>query len=363
MFNGLMRRVAGQIAYRAVRNHGTIGGSVALADPAADWPCCLLALGASVRVVGRNGVRMQRVDDFIQAPTRPAWPPAKSSWASRSRRRAPFRWGFAKVARKSGAFAHSLAVARRKARTARSRWCSAPPARARIADRDGGTTGGSDSRRNMRAAIAADLDAHSANSTPIRSGCTRRMSCAPEGHASAMTAITIELNGVNVVHEVEPRQSLADFLRDRCGLTATHLGCEHGACGACTVVVDGIATRSCLIARRDATAARCRRWKDCATSRDGVAAPAFHESHALQCGFCTPGMLIMARDILRGTCPDADTVRHELSGQICRCTGYANIVKAIVAAGQEINPGTEVHLLTEHADTTIQTVTAELPLR
>ena len=111
VFKGLMRRVAGQISYRAVRNHGTIGGSVALADPAADWPVCLSALGATVRIVGRNGVRVQSIDEFLQGAYEttlttgdiimgfdiPA-PPRT------------FRWGFAKVARKSGAFAQSLAV-------------------------------------------------------------------------------------------------------------------------------------------------------------------------------------------------------------------------------------------------------------
>jgi carbon-monoxide dehydrogenase small subunit len=153
-----------------------------------------------------------------------------------------------------------------------------------------------------------------------------------------MTTIAVELNGTKISEDVEPRQTLADFVRDRCGLTATHLGCEHGACGACTVAVDGIATRSCLTLavmtdgrsvvtleglRNDPVMALLRRQ--------------FHESHALQCGFCTPGMLMMARDILlRHTRPDAATVRHELSGQICRCTGYANIVRAIVAAGQEM---------------------------
>jgi aerobic carbon-monoxide dehydrogenase medium subunit len=111
IFNGLMRRVAGQISYRAVRNHGTIGGSVALADPAADWPACLLALSASLRVVGRNGVRVQEIDDFVQGAFEttlttgdiimgfdiPAPPRV-------------FRWGFCKVARKSGAFAQSIAI-------------------------------------------------------------------------------------------------------------------------------------------------------------------------------------------------------------------------------------------------------------
>jgi carbon-monoxide dehydrogenase medium subunit len=111
IFGGLMRRVARQISYRAIRNHGTIGGSVALADPAADWPCCLVALDAIVRVVGRNGVRVQAVADFIRGPYETSLttgdiimgfdipsPPA------------PLRWGFAKVARKSGAFANSIAI-------------------------------------------------------------------------------------------------------------------------------------------------------------------------------------------------------------------------------------------------------------
>ena len=153
-----------------------------------------------------------------------------------------------------------------------------------------------------------------------------------------MTAVSIEVNGTIINADVEPRLSLADFLRDRCGLTATHLGCEHGACGACTVTVDGEATRSCL-----ALAVMCA--DRAVVTLEGLRSDHtmeilrrhFHEAHALQCGFCTPGMLIMARDMLRRLPqPDANTVRHELSGHICRCTGYAGIVKAIVAAGQEL---------------------------
>jgi carbon-monoxide dehydrogenase small subunit len=148
----------------------------------------------------------------------------------------------------------------------------------------------------------------------------------------------MQLNGAKVTHDVEPRETLADFLRERCNLTATHLGCEHGACGACTVVIDGLVTRSCLSLavmcdgravetleglRQDPLMVLLRRH--------------FHERHGLQCGFCTPGMLMMARDILqRFQSPDSGTVRHQLSGQICRCTGYAGIVNAIVAAGQEL---------------------------
>jgi aerobic carbon-monoxide dehydrogenase small subunit len=151
-------------------------------------------------------------------------------------------------------------------------------------------------------------------------------------------AITVQLNGAETTCAVEPRESLADFLRERCRLTATHLGCEHGACGACTVVVDGQATRSCL---RLAVMCNGRSVQTLEGLDDDrtieVLRRHFHESHGLQCGFCTPGMLIMARDILlRIANPTAETIREQLSGQICRCTGYAGIVKAIVAAGREL---------------------------
>jgi aerobic-type carbon monoxide dehydrogenase small subunit (CoxS/CutS family) len=155
--------------------------------------------------------------------------------------------------------------------------------------------------------------------------------------------ITLELNGERVCHSVEPRQTLADFLRDCCGLTATHLGCEHGVCGACTVVVDGRAARSCLMlaamcdGRSIYTLEGLRNDPEMAVLRRQ-----FHECHGLQCGFCTPGMLIMARDILRRLSnPDAAMIRHELSGHICRCTGYSGIIKAIEAAGEELRRDTE----------------------
>jgi carbon-monoxide dehydrogenase small subunit len=150
--------------------------------------------------------------------------------------------------------------------------------------------------------------------------------------------IAVELNGKMIASDVEPRETLADFVRDRCGLTATHLGCEHGACGACTVVLDGQAARACLI-----LAVMCdgRSVETLEGFRDDremeVLRKHFHQCHGVQCGFCTPGMLIMARDIIhRMPQCDADTVRNELSGQICRCTGYAGIVKSIVAAGREL---------------------------
>ena len=153
--------------------------------------------------------------------------------------------------------------------------------------------------------------------------------------------ITVTLNGAKLTYDVEPRETLADFIRDRCGLTATHLGCEHGACGACTVVLDGEVTRACLVlavmcdGRSIETLEGLRNHPTMEVLRRH-----FHDCHGLQCGFCTPGMLIMARDILaRLPNADAATVRHELSGQICRCTGYTGIVKSIVSAGRELARG------------------------
>jgi aerobic carbon-monoxide dehydrogenase small subunit len=153
-----------------------------------------------------------------------------------------------------------------------------------------------------------------------------------------MLTVTLTINDDEQTHAIEPRVLLADFVRDHCGLTGTHLGCEHGACGACTLEVDGKATRSCIVLT---VACANRAVRTIEGLRDdkimGVLRRHFHELHGVQCGFCTPGMLMMARDILkRHRRPAEATIRHELSGQVCRCTGYANIVAAIAAAGAEL---------------------------
>ena len=163
IFNGLMRHVAGQISYRAVRNHGTIGGSVALADPAADWPCCLLALGASLRIVGRSGVRVQTVDEFILGAyeTTLAIGDIIIGFDIPTPRQS-FRWGFSKVARKSGAFAQSLAVvvAAAKDSSVRAVLGAAGPRPCLLAATAAQLEIPASSERDIRAAIAADLNAH-----------------------------------------------------------------------------------------------------------------------------------------------------------------------------------------------------------
>ena len=156
--------------------------------------------------------------------------------------------------------------------------------------------------------------------------------------------VTITVNGEPTQLDVEPRRTLADALREDCGLTGTHLGCEHGVCGACTVIIDGAPARACLMFAVQADGCSVTTIEGL-QGPDGALHPlqeAFVAHHGLQCGFCTPGMLISALHLLN-TQPDADrsTIRDEMSGNICRCTGYQGIVDAIEAAAKQANPQTD----------------------
>ena len=152
-------------------------------------------------------------------------------------------------------------------------------------------------------------------------------------------AVTMNVNGVRRRAYVEPRVTLADFVREQCELTGTHLGCEHGVCGACTVLIDGKAIRSCLMFAVQAEAANI-------TTIEGIASPegelspiqtAFRDHHGLQCGFCTPGFVLTATAFLRDhEDPTDDDIRVALSGNLCRCTGYQGILNAVRAAAATI---------------------------
>jgi carbon-monoxide dehydrogenase small subunit len=149
--------------------------------------------------------------------------------------------------------------------------------------------------------------------------------------------IRVTVNGRDHQLEVSPRLLLSDLLRHRLGLTGTHVGCEHGVCGACTILLDGAAVRSCLLLAVQADGARLTTVEGLAPDPDRLHAiqQAFQETHGLQCGFCTPGFLITALELLRDH-PDPDdlTIRHGLGGNLCRCTGYQNIVRAVRRAAQ-----------------------------
>jgi carbon-monoxide dehydrogenase small subunit len=150
---------------------------------------------------------------------------------------------------------------------------------------------------------------------------------------SRSVSISITVNGVASEHSVEPRLLLADFLRGTLGLTGTHVGCEHGVCGACTILVDGDSVRSCLMFAVQTDGCDIRTVEGLGTIHDMDAVQsAFREHHALQCGFCTPGMLMTITDLLaKQTLATDAEIRDGLSGNLCRCTGYENIVRAVRA--------------------------------
>lgn len=146
--------------------------------------------------------------------------------------------------------------------------------------------------------------------------------------------ITTNVNGLEYEREVEHRLTLADFLRHEINLTGTHLGCEHGVCGACTVLVDGMSVRGCLMLAVQASGRKVTTVEALARGGDlNDLQNAFWEQHGLQCGFCTPGILMSLTELLRDNpSPTEAEVRDVLSGHLCRCTGYQNIVAATLAA-------------------------------
>lgn len=150
------------------------------------------------------------------------------------------------------------------------------------------------------------------------------------------TDISLSVNGATVTRRVSVRQNLVDFLRHDLGLTGSHVGCEHGACGACSVVVDGDVVRGCLMFAVQADGAVVETIEGASESgRLKSLQTAFHKRAALQCGFCTPGMLLTAAALLaREPQPNRETIRDAISGNLCRCTGYQAIVDAIETASQ-----------------------------
>ncbi len=150
--------------------------------------------------------------------------------------------------------------------------------------------------------------------------------------------VSLKVNGVVAEHEVEPRTLLVQLLRDQCGLTGTHVGCETSLCGACTVLLDGRAVKSCTVLAVQADGAEV-------TTIEGLAAAdklhpvqeAFWECHGLQCGYCTPGMILASVDLLeRNAKPSREQVAHGLEGNLCRCTGYSHIVDAVLTAARKM---------------------------
>ncbi len=148
--------------------------------------------------------------------------------------------------------------------------------------------------------------------------------------ADTLTLVTLHVNGRQYRAAIEPRMLLSDFLREECGLTGTHVGCEHGVCGACTVLVNGEAVRSCLMLAVSVTDAEITTIEGLAKHPDFPAVyHAFTENHALQCGFCTPGIVASAMAEVVGRKKKEEEIVDVLSGHLCRCTGYHGIMSAL----------------------------------
>lgn len=158
-------------------------------------------------------------------------------------------------------------------------------------------------------------------------------------HAGRRHAVSFSLNGKRCTGEAEPRLLLSDFLRHQAGATGTHVGCEHGVCGACTIDIDGRPARACLTLAVQVDGCEIRTVDGLAPSADrlGVLQSAFRRNHALQCGFCTAGILMSLDCFLReNPKPDVASIRDLLSGHLCRCTGYAPILHAAIEAAAEL---------------------------
>lgn len=155
---------------------------------------------------------------------------------------------------------------------------------------------------------------------------------------SSTRAISVTINGHVYSADCEARTTLADFIRHTCGLTGTHLGCEHGVCGACTIIVDGRTARACLMLAVQADGSTITTVEGLADGNElNPLQEAFWNNHGLQCGFCTPGMLMTATELLADNPrPDAGQVRECLSGNLCRCTGYDAIVSSVLDAAEKM---------------------------
>ena len=334
------------IAHPAIRNRGTIGGSLAYADPAAELPACLVALDGEIDIAGPGGKRSVKAGDFFKGLFETALGPHDVLSAVRfPAAAADTRVGFAELARRHGDYAHGGArggregdwqrLERRAARLFRRR-------RDAGARPQGGGRAGERHDRCGRAGARSRSDQRHPGDRR-REEASRRRAAAPrrraaDGAARMSGAVDIRLtvNGEAVAEAVEPRTTLVDFVRETLGLTGSHVGCEHGVCGACTVLVDGEIVRGCLTLAVQCEGARVETIEG--VSDSGTIADlqeAFRRRNALQCGFCTPAMLLTAQELLaRGSVPSRDTIREHISGNYCRCTGYQAIVDAIEFVAQ-----------------------------
>ncbi len=357
----LVAQALPHVGHREIRNRGTVGGSVAHADPAAELLLVASTLRAQIELQGPDGSRQMPADEFAQGPFQTALDPGELLTAIRWPLAGPGeRFAFEEVARRHGDFALcGVAVHLRrtegKVELARVGLMGVAPSPIvhDVGDRlvrDGAGADGAGGDGEGIATVAEDLadrvdpegDMHASGGYRRRlvrvlvSRCLRRAL----GRDELVTEVSFAVNGTEVTLDVEPRLTLVDALRHRLGLTGSHVGCEHGVCGACTVLVDGAAVRSCLMFCVQAEGAEVTTVEALGEIEDlHPLQQAFRRHHGLQCGFCTPGFLMSAYDLLKdregvAAAADESKLREELSGVLCRCTGYAGIVEAVREVAQ-----------------------------
>lgn len=369
----LLGRAAQAIAHMTVRNRGTMGGSLAHADPAAEWPLCTVALDARITLLSVRSKRQVAARDFFRGPlVTDIAPDEILTEIAFPLPRRPQSFGFQEFARRAGAFAIALvactiewdgdriaaasialggvhdrplfaadASAMLMGRAPDDELFRAAAKAAAAATSPVSDVHGSAAYRRHLAEVltfralrqAAARDTDHATSAPRP---PRRVAKPVTESAAETQRIRFTLNGREVEAEVPVRRLLADFLRQDLGLVGTRIGCEHGVCGACTVLIDRESVRSCLTLAVQADGAEVTTLEG--LGPDGAMHPlqqAFWDHHAMQCGYCTSGILMTAWDLLDKN-PDADeaAVRHALSGNLCRCTGYANMVRAVTAVAE-----------------------------
>jgi len=385
----VLRAAVRHVAHLAIRNRGTLGGSLAHADPAAELPMIALLLDATLEISGPEGSRRLAAHGFFRSALATALGDAEML----VRVELPFLpagtgWGFEEVARRAGDFAlaaaaatltlgadGNVAEARIAVMGAHDTPLRVPAAEALLAGEPASRDAMDTAARVARNAVepyddlhaSADLRRHlvevlsrralesaarharegTRREGPGRKDAVRESDRARGGREriggagraegrrpSTNRTIRLRVNGMPFERKVEPRRLLADFLREDLGLTGTHVGCEHGVCGACTVLLDGDSARSCLTLAVQADGAQVETVEGLGTIDTlHPLQRAFREHHALQCGFCTPGMLMTAIDLLRKhPSPSETEIRDGLSGNLCRCTGYEHIVRAVRAA-------------------------------
>ena len=359
----LLHRATRLIGHLPIRTRGTIGGSMVHADPAAEYPTVAVALGAEFVVRGPRGSRVVAAEDFFVGYLSTALMPDELLLEVRFPTVcSSYGQAFVEFARRHGDFAlvgiaALLEVRDDRCRSARLATAGlglttgpAPGGRAdahpRRAERGqppgGGHAGGRTGRAGQR---PARLGRVPASPDPGTQSAGDPTGCGLPPGVRAMTdrrSVQLTINGVTYSGHVEPRTLLVDFLRHDLGLTGSHVGCEHGVCGACTILVNGEAVRSCLMLAVQADGARLLTVEGLA--QDGQLHPlqdAFREHHGLQCGFCTPGMLLTAYDLLQThPTPSEQDIRAGLSAVLCRCTGYQGIVEAVQAAAKRLKAST-----------------------